>query len=142
MNASRPLLASVLTAAALAAPAAAAPPEIGQDLVYRVLASHPDGGLHAGCVFRPDRWTADYGPTYVDGFAYGGGVQHTGITCRIYSWGQLAGEASADANGPVATIDSARLAPVAARPYITVCVEAWTQYVADYGQTVANCVTP
>ena len=141
MDVPRTLLAAGLAAASLAAPAAAAP-SAGQDLVYTVTARHKDGGLVGTCAFRPDRWTADHGPTYVDAVAYGAGVQSTSITCRIYSHGTLAGQADAVTNGPVATIQGERLGPVAYRPYVTVCVTAATTYVADHGQSVESCVTP
>lgn len=142
----RTLLATVLTATALVTPAAATGSSaIGQDLVYSVSASHPSGAgrLDATCTFRPDRWTADYGPTVIDAVATTAGVANsTSVRCEIYSWGSLAGAAQNTANGPAVTIQGKRVGPVATRPHIRVCVSASTQYVVDIGYTVSRCVTP
>jgi len=134
----RTLVAVALTAATLT-PAHAAP---GTDLVYTVSASHATRPLEATCVFRPDRWTADFGPTYVDGYAATTAVVNdTSIRCVIYSsgepqhvWGRGIG---------VAVIRGARVGPVGTRPDIRVCVEAYTaSTTVDDGWSVSNCVTP
>lgn len=141
----RALLGAALAAAGLAAPAAAQPTAPGQDLVYTVTATHPEGAgrLSATCVFRPDRWTADYGPTYVDAVASTSGVaQHTWVTCRVYTWGSLSGEVTAESPASVVAVSGERTGTIGYRPNVTVCVEAGTQYVVDIGFHVSRCVTP
>ena len=140
----RPLVAgAALAVAALAAPVHAAPPAPSSDLVYTVSASHATRPLDATCVFRPDRWTADYGPTYVDGYAATTALlNHTSVRCLIYSWGDLRGDVWGSGTG-VAVIQGERAGAVGTRPNIRVCVEAYTaSLVIDDGWSVANCVTP
>ena len=139
------VLGAGLAVAALAAPATAVEPTsiVNQNLVYTVTASEPGGAgrLEAGCVFRPDRWTADYGPTYIDGWAATAGVaSHTSVTCRIYyNTTTLAGEASAWDSGNVALIQNAREGVTGTRG-IRVCVSAFTQYIVDVAYSVDRCV--
>lgn len=139
-----PLLAAALATAALAAPAAATTPSTyGQDYLYTVSVS--GSTLHyrldAACAFRPDRWTADYGPTQIDGVATAPGAIHTSVRCEIYLGGDLMGEAGNAATGPVA-VASASDTAVGSRPHITVCVtaEASFGYLAALSET--RCVNP
>ena len=137
----RTLLAAALTVATIA-PAHAAPSAPSTDFVYTVSASHPTQSLDATCVFRPDRWTADFGPTSVDGYAATTAAFHdTSVRCVIYSWGDL--QEVWGRGSSVALIQGEHVGPVATRPNIRVCVEAYTaSLVIDVGWSVSNCVTP
>lgn len=135
----RTLLAAVLAAAA-ATPAAAAP-TVDQDLVYTVTASDPSGAgrLEAACVFRADRWTADYGPTYVDAVAATPGMgNYTTLRCTIEAYGTTWVDASVWANGSVATIQGERHGTIPVRN-LTICVEAFSQFLVDATATARNC---
>lgn len=138
MSVPRTLLATALAAAALATPAAA-DPTVGTDLVYTVTASDPSGSLTASCVFRPDRWTADYGPTHVYAQAESPFASWTRIRCTITKGGTTWVDQEAFEYGPVAVIDAGDgTIPVEG---ITVCAEIESQLTVDVRPYAKKCQT-
>lgn len=129
------LLVAGLAVASPAAPASAQ--DLTQSVVYNVTASHPNGAgtLDAACTFRPD-WTAEYGPTAIEGIASTGVVGDLDVTCEIYVAGTLAGSAS---GGGILVARASGTGGTVGRTYVRVCVSARVQGVVDVGYSVSNC---
>lgn len=139
MNVRRTVLGAGLAVAALAAPASAAPPAsvVNQNLVYTVTASGQ--GVQAGCVFRADRWTADYGPTYIDGFAAAAlPGSDTTVTCSIYYNTTTLADSVTATGVSVALIQNYVGDTVGVRG-VRVCVDASFQGTIDVSGRASNC---
>lgn len=140
MNHPRTVAAAALAVAALAAPAGAEPtvPETGA--AYTVSASVNQTLLKrvdATCVFVPDQWTADYGPTRVEAFATTSGAVQVEIRCELYQFGWLAGDETWWATGP-AVHGSASMGFVNNRS-VEMCVTATALFNEQYVSTPRTC---
>jgi hypothetical protein len=141
-------LAAILAtaAAAVAVPASAAPQRTAVDtgVVYRVSASRSLGiglaRLDATCTFRPDRMTADYGPTYVTAVATATTpAVSTDIRCSVHTASADWIDTYAKANGNAVTITNERQGTIPTWGLVF-CVDATTQYLTDGGLDAHNCV--